>query len=103
MSVSMTSSSNNINVQMKTKAALFSWIDNITKELSDYRNQENYATVKKVVKYENPSENNEDSHGFSEIYEGQSVSSIEKREISDRFSFDKEWKIFEVHVLSICW
>ena len=77
MSVNMSLSNSNIKVQMKTKAALFSWIDNMTRELSDYRNQENYKTVKKVV---NPNES-QVSSGFSEIYEGMSVSSVQKREI----------------------
>lgn len=77
MSVNMSSSNNNIKVQMKTKAALFSWIDNMTRELSDYRNQENYKTVKKVV---NPNES-QVSSGFSEIYQEMTVSSVQKREI----------------------
>jgi hypothetical protein len=41
---------------MKTKDAFFSWMDNMTKELSDYRNHDNYLTVKKEAKQSKPKE-----------------------------------------------
>ncbi len=52
--MNMSQSSNSIKVQIKNKAALFTWIGNITNELSNYRNQSNYLTEKKDVKNLNP-------------------------------------------------
>jgi hypothetical protein len=43
-----------IKLQMKTKEAFFSWMDNMTRELSDYRNRDNYLTVKKETKQSKP-------------------------------------------------
>lgn len=89
MSVSMSASTSNIKVQMRTKAALFSWIENMTRELSDYRSKEEYATVKKEVRKQKPGES-QISSGFSDIMEKESLSSIQKRDISVRLSFDKK-------------